>query len=231
MPRRPRATISKTFSNSSSRKTRITSTMTKAPTTARRTFAWRSRAQARSFRSPTASYSLGPGREFFSSNTGAPPITAGSSSRSWANSVNLIYQPARLLVRQERLLHLVHDISEGNAVFRIGESVAPAGAGMAESGWRWTENARLDAGRIFHESGGERGRDLQDAIGAGDERRGHLRDRLRVEEAAAFHFAAIREHSVELRKRRRAPNPAEGNDARGAILSVVHRGDGMQPWR
>src|SRR6266404_4401358 len=159
--------------------------------TALRTFAWRSRGRAKSFRSPTASYNSGPGREFFSSSTGALPITAGSSSRSWANSVNRIYQPARLLVRQERLLHLVHDISEGNAVFRIGESVAPAGAGMTEGGWRRTENARLGAGRIFHEPGGERGRDLQNAIGAGDERRGHLRDRLRVEVTAAFHFAAI----------------------------------------
>src|SRR6476620_1726890 len=79
--RRRLAGIWRTFSSASFRRTPITSTTTKDPTTARRTFGWRSREPAKSFRSRTENCSSVPGREFFSSSTAAPRISARSWSR------------------------------------------------------------------------------------------------------------------------------------------------------
>src|SRR2546423_7900901 len=105
-----------------------TSTTTKGPTTAPRTSAWHLPGRAKLFRSLTGNYSSEPGREFFSSSTGARRITEKSWLPCLGNSVNGINEPQRLLVRQKRLLHLVHDVNERDAVLGIGEGIAAAGA-------------------------------------------------------------------------------------------------------
>ena len=78
--------------------------------------------------------------------------------------INRIDQAERFLVRQYRLLHLVHHVGETDLIFRIGEGVASPRAGMAEGIGRWAEKFPLRLGRIFHQPGRKRGRDFKNAI-------------------------------------------------------------------
>src|SRR6476659_3616171 len=47
-------------------------------------------------------------------------------------AIDGVNQPERFLVRQNLLLHLVHDIGKGKVIRRIGKGVAPAGSGVSE---------------------------------------------------------------------------------------------------
>src|ERR1043166_1341907 len=112
-----------------------------------------------------AGCSSAPGREFFSSNIDAQRIGDECRSLFSANdsavagiddagmpvrlaprstigaTVNRIYQPERLFIRQNRLLHLVHHICETDSVFPIGERVAATGARLAECRVRFPKDA------------------------------------------------------------------------------------------
>jgi hypothetical protein len=56
------------------------------------------------------------------------------SAETYVNTllVNRVHQSERFLVRQNRLLHLVHDVTETNLAFRISEGMAATGSGMTE---------------------------------------------------------------------------------------------------
>ena len=64
-----------------------------------------------------------------------------SPARTSAIRINRIDQSQRLLVRQERLLHLVHDVGERDSVLRIGEGMAAARARMAKGERRRPEDS------------------------------------------------------------------------------------------
>src|SRR4051812_12870497 len=81
------------------------------------------------------------------------------------SGINCVHQAERFFVRQKRLLHLVHEVSEGEAVFRISESVTSARTRMSKRHRLRSKNATLGSRRIFHETGRERGRNLEDEIG------------------------------------------------------------------
>ena len=78
--------------------------------------------------------------------------------------VNRIHQPQRFLVRQDRLLHLVHHVGETDLVLRIGEGVASARAGMAEGSCSTGRKCRRRTCCIFHQPGRERDRNFKNAI-------------------------------------------------------------------
>src|SRR5436190_7472266 len=101
-----------------------------------------------------------------------------------------IEQFQRLLVRKKRLLHLVHDVGERDAVLRIGEGVTAARAWVPEGERRWTEQSSRCSRRIPHESGGKRSRNLENAINTERKCCSHLRDRVAFEESTALKVSA-----------------------------------------
>src|SRR5438046_764231 len=103
---------------------------------------------------------------------------------------------------------------------------------MTEGGSGWTENFSRRFWRVLHEAGRKPGRNLQDAIDAGGQRRCHQADGVRHEIALTVHFAVICEHSIELRQRRSAADSGERDDLEPTILGVVHSCNGMKScWR
>ncbi|HEX3817650.1 MAG TPA: hypothetical protein VHW03_05115 [Chthoniobacterales bacterium] len=112
--------------------------------------------------------------------------------------VKRVDEAERLFVRQNLLLHLIHDVGEGDAVFRIGESDTAARARMSEGERRWTEDSATGFTRVFHETGGERGWNSEDFVDSGGKRGCHLRDRLRGKVTALLQRATACEQGVEL---------------------------------
>src|SRR5438477_12668152 len=147
--------------------------------------------------------------------------------RSTSFRIHRIYQAERFLVRQERLLHLVHYVSEPDPIFRIGESVASACAGMTERIRCWAENFPARTGRIFHQPSGKRGRDFKNAIESVSDDRRHQFDGIAVEKFSAVDLAAVGQHCVKLCQGGGAADPTKGNKLARTVLWSVHRADGI----
>ena len=82
-------------------------------------------------------------------------------------------------------------------MFRIGERVAPACAGMSEGEGGRSEQSPLRVRWIFHEASRERGWDLKDSVDPGDEGGGHLANRFWREKTRTINHATVCEHGVE----------------------------------
>src|SRR5581483_9563924 len=153
---------------------------------------------------------------------------AGGSARL---SIYGAHEPQRFLVRQNLLLHLVHHIRESDLVFRIGKGVRAAGARMSKSARRHAKEFSRGIARIFHETCGEGGWYLENAVHAIDQCGAHPCHCLLGKEALPIELAAVCEHGIEPGQGAGAADPAKGDNRLRANRRLIHGADRLQTAR
>ena len=107
-------------------------------------------------------------------------------------------------MREHPALHLVHDITEPDALLRVGKTETSTGPGMAERRGRWTQEradfAAVPIQRIHHEARREGHLALQNRIEALGEPGGHPPQSFLFEQSPAFPGALTRQHGIEFRQ-------------------------------